>query len=101
MSKAISLKKNTIANYLGQFYNMFIGIFMLPFYSKYLGAEAYGLVGFFTMFTSIMMLLDMGFSQALTRETAKLKDKINGFKNHVWVNIYGIVINLKIIKERN
>lgn len=78
MSKQISLKKNTIANYLGQFYTMFIGIFMLPFYLKYLGAEAYGLVGFFTMLTSIMMLLDMGFSSALTRETAKLKDKING-----------------------
>lgn len=78
MSKQISLKKNTIANYLGQFYTMFIGIFMLPFYLKHLGAEAYGLVGFFTMLTSIMMLLDMGFSQALTRETAKLKDRING-----------------------
>jgi O-antigen/teichoic acid export membrane protein len=78
MPKKISLKKNTIANYLGQFYTMFIGILMLPFYLKHLGAEAYGLVGFFTMLTSIMMLLDMGFSQALTRETAKLKDKING-----------------------
>jgi O-antigen/teichoic acid export membrane protein len=76
--KTINLKKNTIANYLGQFYTMFIGIFMLPFYLKYLGAEAYGLVGFFTMLTSIMLLLDMGFSQALTRETAKLKDKVNG-----------------------
>ena len=75
---SISLKKNTIANYIGQFYIMFIGIFMLPFYLNHLGAEAYGLVGFFTMLTSIMMLLDMGFSQALTRETAKLKDKMNG-----------------------
>lgn len=79
MSKQISLKKNTIANYIGQFYIMFIGIFMLPFYLKHLGAEAYGLVGFFTMLTSIMMLLDMGFSNALERETAKLKDKIKGF----------------------
>lgn len=78
MHKKISLKKNTIANYIGQFYTMFIGIFMLPFYLKYLGAEAYGLVGFFTMLTSIMMLLDLGFSNALTRETAKLKDKTNG-----------------------
>ncbi|MDD2358077.1 MAG: oligosaccharide flippase family protein [Thiovulaceae bacterium] len=78
MNKQINLKKNTIANYIGQFYTMFIGIFMLPFYIKHLGAEAYGLVGFFTMLTSIMMLLDMGFSQALTRETAKLKDKIGG-----------------------
>ena len=78
MNKRVSLKKNTIANYIGQFYTMFIGIFMLPFYLKHLGAEAYGLVGFFTMLTSIMMLLDMGFSSALTRETAKLKDKLNG-----------------------
>lgn len=78
MPKPISLKKNTIANYIGQFYTMFIGIFMLPFYLEYLGAEAYGLVGFFTMLTSIMMLLDMGFSQALARETSKLKDKLNG-----------------------
>lgn len=57
---------------------MFIGIFMLPFYMKYLGAESYGLVGFFTMLVSWMLLLDMGFSQALSREAAKLKDKCNG-----------------------
>jgi O-antigen/teichoic acid export membrane protein len=74
----MSLKKNTIANYIGTFYVMFIGIFMLPFYLKYMGAEAYGLVGFFTMLLSWMLLLDMGFSTALSREVAKLKDKANG-----------------------
>lgn len=57
---------------------MFIGIFMLPFYLKYLGAEEYGLVGFFTMLTSWMMLLDMGLSSTLSREAARLKNKING-----------------------
>lgn len=72
MSKTISLKKNTIANYLGQFYTMFIGIFMLPFYLEYLGAEAYGLVGFFTMLMSWMAILDMGMSSTLAREAAKL-----------------------------
>ncbi len=51
---------------------------MLPFYLKYLGSEAYGLVGFFTVLTSIMMLLDMGLSSTLARETAKEKDKKNG-----------------------
>ncbi len=74
----VSLKKNTIANYIGQFYTIFIGIFMLPFYLKYLGAEAYGLVGFFTMLQSWMMLMDLGLSGTLSRETAKLKNKING-----------------------
>ena len=78
MFKQVSLKKNTLANFLGQFYIMFIGIFMLPFYLKYLGAEAYGLVGFFTVFMSWMALLDLGLSTTLARETAKLKDKING-----------------------
>lgn len=78
MANIINFKKNTIANYIGQFYSILIGLFMLPFYLEYLGAEEYGLVGFFTLLISIMLLLDMGFSQALTRETAKLKDKANG-----------------------
>jgi len=72
------LKKNVIANYFGRFYAIIIGVVVLPIYLKYLGAEAYGLVGFFTMFISWMMLLDMGFSQVLSRETAILKDKENG-----------------------
>lgn len=45
---------------------------MLPFYLKYLGAEAYGLVGFFTMLMSWMAILDMGFSSTLAREAAKI-----------------------------
>jgi len=72
------LKNNVIANYFGHIYAIFIGIFMLPFYLFYLGAEAYGLVGFFTMLTSIMMMLEMGLSSALSREIASLKDKKDG-----------------------
>ena len=100
MNKQISLKKNTIANYIGQFYTMFIGIFMLPFYLKYLGAEAYGLVGFFTMLMSWMALLDLGLSTTLARETAKLKDKINGLyelkKITISVEVFFIVISIII-----
>ena len=72
------IKSNTIANYIGQFYSIFIGIFRLPFYLKYLGTEGYGLVGFFTMLVSWMMLLDMGLTPTLSREVARLKDKNNG-----------------------
>jgi O-antigen/teichoic acid export membrane protein len=75
--KLTDLKKNVIANYIGQFYSIFIGIFILPFYLKYLGAEAYGLVGFFTMLMSWMALFDMGLNATLQRETARLKDKSN------------------------
>ena len=76
----VSLKKNVIANYIGQFYSIFIGVFLLPFYLQYLGAEAYGLVGFFTMFASWMMLLDAGLSPTLSREAARLKDKEGGLR---------------------
>jgi SAM-dependent methyltransferase len=37
----MTLKKNIIANYFGQFYVLIISIVMVPFYLKYLGAEAY------------------------------------------------------------
>jgi len=76
--KGMILKKNVIANYLGRFYTIIIGVVVLPLYLNYLGAEAYGLVGFFTMLMSWMRLFDLGFSQVLSRETARLKDTING-----------------------
>ncbi|MGE4518386.1 MAG: lipopolysaccharide biosynthesis protein [Desulfobacteraceae bacterium] len=73
MFKSISLKKNTIANYIGQFYNMFIGIAILPAYMVYLGAEAFGLIGFFTMLSTWMMLLNVGLSATISRQSASLK----------------------------
>lgn len=100
MSKPISLRKNTIANYIGQFYTMLIGIFMLPFYLKYLGAEAYGLVGFFTVLMSWMALLDLGLSTTLARETAKLKDKLNGLlelkKMTLSIELFFVIISVFI-----
>ena len=76
--KSTSIAKNTIANYIGQIYTIAIGIVMLPFYLKYLGAEAYGLVGFFTMLQAWVILLDFGLAGTLSRETAKLKNKEDG-----------------------
>ena len=76
MSNSISLKKNTIANYIGQFYNIFIGIAILPAYMIYLGAEAFGLIGFFTMLSAWMMLLDVGLSATISRQSASLKHSL-------------------------
>ena len=77
----MNIKHNAIANYIGQLYSILIGIVILPLYLQYLGAEAYGLIGFFTMFTSWMMLLDIGLSTTLAREAAYLKEKCDGFIN--------------------
>lgn len=46
---------------------------MLPLYIKYMGAEAYGLVGFFTMLQAWFNLLDMGLTPTMARETARFR----------------------------
>jgi len=67
----MSLKKNIIANYASQLYVTLIGIIMVPTYIKYMGAEAYGLVGFFAMMQAWFQLLDMGLTPTMARETAR------------------------------
>lgn len=67
------IKKNILSNYIGQFYNIFIGIIIVPYYLKYLGTEAYGLVGFLALLQSWMTLLDFGISPTLSREVAVVR----------------------------
>ena len=67
----MSFKKNIAANYIGQIYVTLIGIIMVPMYVKYMGAEAYGLVGFYAMLQAWFQLLDMGLTPTMARETAR------------------------------
>lgn len=66
----MALKKNIVASYVSQIYITVIGIAMLPVYIKYIGAEAYGLVGFFAMLQAWFNLLDMGLTPTMARQTA-------------------------------
>lgn len=68
-----SLKRNFLASYASQIYVTLVGILILPLYLKYMGAEAYGLVGFFTMLQSWFNLLDMGLTPTVARETARYR----------------------------
>ncbi|MFS2015442.1 oligosaccharide flippase family protein [Massilia sp. CT11-108] len=67
----MSLKKNILANYASQLYITLIGIVLVPTYLRYMGPEAYGLVGFFTMLQAWFQLLDVGLTPTLSRETAR------------------------------
>ena len=69
----MSLKKNIAASYASQAYATVIGIVIIPLYLKYMGAEAYGLVGFFAMLQAWFTLLDMGLTPTMARETARLR----------------------------
>lgn len=67
----IAFRRNIIANYMSQLYASLIGILMVPLYVRYMGIEAYGLVGFYAMLQGWFMLLDMGLTPALSREAAR------------------------------
>lgn len=66
-----SLRLNILASYISQIYLIVISIAILPIYIKYMGAEAYGLVGFFAMLQGLFNLLDFGLTPTISRQTAQ------------------------------
>ncbi|WP_151752555.1 oligosaccharide flippase family protein [Acinetobacter bereziniae] len=69
--KIDSLKLNIFSSYISQIYLVIISIAILPIYMKYMGAEAYGLVGFFAMLQGLFSLLDFGLTPTISRQTAQ------------------------------
>jgi O-antigen/teichoic acid export membrane protein len=65
-----SVVRNTALSYAGQAYAMLVGILIMPFYLGHLGAEAYGLIGFFAVMQAWLQLLDAGLSPSLVRAVA-------------------------------
>jgi len=66
------MRVNLIANVLGRVAALIAAVGFLPLYLKHLGAEAFGLVGFFTALVSVVALTDIGLSATLSRELARL-----------------------------
>ncbi len=67
----MSLKSNIAAGYASQLWTALIGIVLMPLYLKYMGSEAYGLVGFFVMLQAIFIMLDLGLTPTVAREAAR------------------------------
>jgi O-antigen/teichoic acid export membrane protein len=64
---------NVIANFGGRIWTGLMSFLFVPFYIRFLGIEAYGLIGFFASLMGLFVVLDMGLSTALNRELARLK----------------------------
>jgi O-antigen/teichoic acid export membrane protein len=79
--KSSSIKKNTLANYIGQGYTLIIMLAVTPLYLEYLGGEAYGLVGFFALMQAWLNILDVGLTPALGRQIAYARCQVNGMEN--------------------
>ena len=71
------LKRNLIANYLGQGWAAIMGFAFIPVYIKYLGIESYGLIGLFGVLQAWLGLLDMGMTPTLSREMARFTGGIH------------------------
>lgn len=66
------IKQNIIANFGGNVWTGLMGLVFVPLYIHFMGIEAYGLVGIFAGLQAIFALLDMGLSNTLNREMARL-----------------------------
>lgn len=69
----MSVKRNLIANYLGQGWTALMGLAFIPLYIKFLGIEVYGLIGIFALLQAGLTLLDLGMSPTLSREMARFR----------------------------
>ncbi len=64
-------KLNIFVSYSSQLYVAILSIAIIPIYAKYLGVEAYGLIGFSLMLQAVALIFDMGLAQTFMRETAR------------------------------
>lgn len=71
-SNKVSLKLNLFFNFISGVWTAALGILFVPIYLKYIGIEAYGIIGFFTSLQAFLYLLDLGLSPTFNREVARL-----------------------------
>ncbi|AFM23493.1 lipopolysaccharide biosynthesis protein [Desulfomonile tiedjei] len=63
---------NATANYLGTLFAGGIAFFAIPLYYWFLGAEAYGIVGLYLVFESLLLPLDMSLAGTMNRELSRI-----------------------------
>ena len=79
-----TLKKNLVASVVGNGWTALMAVVLVPLYIKFLGLEAWGLIGIFVSLQTICVLLDFGLSTTLSREMARLsiqRDKAQEMHN--------------------
>jgi O-antigen/teichoic acid export membrane protein len=65
------VKRNIVANFVGTAWTALMGVAFVPLYVKYLGAEAYGVVGIAAAIQVYLTLFDAGITRMLTREMSR------------------------------
>jgi O-antigen/teichoic acid export membrane protein len=63
--------RNFAANMAGTAWGTLVGLVAVPLYLRLIGAEGYGLIGFYAVLVALLSMLDAGFSAAAARELAR------------------------------
>lgn len=67
----MNLGSNLLAGLVNSIWSAIITLLSVPFYLKLLGAESYGLIGFFITTQALLTFLDLGLSSTINREVAR------------------------------
>ncbi len=65
------LRHNLLAGVANSIFSALVALAIVPFYLKYLGTEAYGLIGFLATIQAVLSILDMGMATTINREVAR------------------------------
>jgi O-antigen/teichoic acid export membrane protein len=65
------VKTNFFANLAGSGWTALVGLACTPLYIRFMGMEAYGLIGFYFMLQGVIQILDLGLTPTVNREMAR------------------------------
>lgn len=77
----MSLKRNVLANYLGNGWGALMGLIFIPLYIKYMGMEAYGLIGVNSVLQAGLTLFDAGITPTLSREMSRFSGGVHSVQS--------------------
>ena len=80
------IKKIMAANFAGSIWQALMSFIFIPLYIKFTGIESWGLIGIFLTLQAMSSILDLGMSNTLNREMARLsalKDREQEMRNLV------------------
>ncbi len=67
------IRRNIVANMIGRAWGVLSVYLFVPLYLKFLGIEAFGLVGFYSTLLGVLAFADLGLTATLSREMARLE----------------------------
>jgi O-antigen/teichoic acid export membrane protein len=69
----MGIKRNVAVGLASQFFFVVSRIVVVPVYLRFMGIEAYGLVGLFVVFTGLLQLLNLGIGSTMLRELSRMR----------------------------